>query len=105
MRGFIIGDSTGKNLAFPCDCRELESLELANNFEHAMLAAGLRSESDMLPMQQPTHKCRGSNGLNLLAQRTEGEPMDARQQAAFAPFGDVRICEFVFAAQDCAACL
>src|SRR6266849_4976779 len=43
----------------------------------------------MLPTRQPAHELRRSYRLDLLAKLAESEAMNARQEAAFAPFGFV----------------
>ena len=46
----------------------------------------LRAGRDMLPAQQPAHELRRRDRLNLAAQFADRETMNAREQAAFAPF-------------------
>ena len=87
MRGIVVRDSAGENEALPGIGGNLESLQLAKDFERAMLAAHLRAGSDMLPAQQPVHELRGRYRLDLLAQRGDRQAMNASQQAALAPLG------------------
>jgi hypothetical protein len=61
-------------------------LQLTNDLEHTSFTNNLRAWGDVLPSQQPAHELSGSDRLNLLAQRAERKPMNARQQAAIAPF-------------------
>ena len=64
----------------------LESLQLPDDFEHASFSNNLRAWGDVLPAQQPAHELSSSDRLNLLAQRAEREPVNARQQPAITPF-------------------
>ena len=57
----------------------------------------------MLPAKQPVHELRGSDGLDLLAEPAECELVNAREQAAFAPFGFGRGWIGELAAEDDAA--
>ena len=87
MRGIIVGDSAGEDEALPCIGGYFKTLQLAKDFERAMLAAHLRAGSDMLPAQKPVHELRRRDRLDLLAQRSDRKAMDASQQAALAPLG------------------
>src|SRR5208282_5854908 len=85
--GIVVGDPAGEHKTLPRAGRDFKSLQLADHFKRAVFAAHLRTRSDMLPSQQPTHELRGSDGGDLLAQGGNGQAMNASQQAALAPFG------------------
>jgi hypothetical protein len=65
-------------------------LQLADDFKHTSFSFHLRAWGKVLPAQQPTHELSSSDRLNLLAQRSQREPMNARQQPAVAPFDGCR---------------
>ena len=46
----------------------------------------LRVGCDVLPTEQEAHEVGRRNRLDLAAQAPEGEMMDAREEAALAPF-------------------
>src|SRR6266436_7598086 len=98
--GVVVGNATRKHVAFPGICRRLKSLQLTQSFEQATLAQQLGAWRDVLPAEQPVHELRRSYGLNLLAELTEGEAMDASQEAALAPFRFVAGGISEFSAQD-----
>ena len=103
MRPIIVRNPTTENLALPCDGGNFETLKLTNYFEDSVLAAGLRTGSDVLPMKEPLHESCRRDRLNLLAQCAQSQPVDAGEQATLAPFLNVWISEFIFAPQDRAA--
>src|ERR1700686_864962 len=82
----VIGDTSREGLAFPGIRRRFKSLQLSQRFEQAALAQQLCARRDMLPTEKPVHELRRSYRLDLLAQLSERKAMDARQQAALAPF-------------------
>ncbi len=82
----VVRDAARENLLFPGSCRRFESLQLLQRFERAALAEQARLRRDVLPAEQPAHELRGSHGLNLFAQRSQREAVNAREQAAVAPF-------------------
>jgi len=47
----------------------------------------LRTRCDVLPGKQPVHELCGRYGLDLLPEPSKRQPVDARKQAALAPFG------------------
>jgi len=59
----------------------------------------------MLPAKLPVHELRRGNGLDFLSELSERQPVDAREQSAFAPFGFVRARTRELAAQHDAASL
>src|SRR5580658_7934965 len=83
----VVGHAAAKNVPLPRICGRLESLELAQNFQHAALAEGLRSGREVLPAKQPAHELRGADRLNLVAQFSNRELVNARQETTIAPLG------------------
>jgi hypothetical protein len=77
-------------LPLPGICRRFKSLQLANGFERAALAKKLRAKGQVLPAQKPAHELCGRYGCDLPAQFTQGQAMNAGEQAAVAPFGLTR---------------
>jgi len=64
---------------------------LLDRFQRPPLACRLRPRRNVLPGKQPVHELRRCNRLDLLAQRAQGQPVNARQQPPFAPFCRTRI--------------
>ena len=85
MGRVVIRDATSQHKPFPGICGNFEALQLADDFQRAVLTAHLCSRSNMLPSQQPVHELRGCDRFNLLAQGRDRQPMNPRQQPAFAP--------------------
>src|SRR5208282_93974 len=85
VRRIIVRDSARQHKPFPSARRDFESLQLPNYFERPMLAAHLRTRSDMLPAQKPIHKLRCRDRSDLLAQGCNRQTMNASQQTALAP--------------------
>jgi hypothetical protein len=85
--GRIAGDAPPQNLAFPSIRRRLKTLQLAEDFQQAALTRDLRARSQVLPAQEPAHELRGRYRLDLLAQFSYREAVNAGEQAAVAPFG------------------
>ena len=48
-----------------------EALHLTNHFERAALAKKLRARRDVLPVEQPIHELRGSDGVNFFSELSE----------------------------------
>src|SRR5947199_7872346 len=69
MCRLVTGNAAPENVPFPCTSRNFKALELPDNFQRAVLAAHLRSRSDVLPPQQHIHELRSRHLLDLLAQR------------------------------------
>src|SRR5579863_7738859 len=82
----VIRNPPRQNLPLPSIRRNLESLQLLQNFQRASFTRCLRPRSHMLPSQQPPQELRRRDRLNLLAQHSNGQPMDAGQQPSLAPF-------------------
>jgi len=82
----IIRNAAREDLLLPGICRRFESLQLLQRFEGAALAEQARFRREMLPAEQPAHELSGGDGLDLFAQRSEREAMNAGEQAALAPF-------------------
>src|SRR5512133_2015328 len=78
--------SPPKDLAFPRICGHLKPLQLPEYIQRAALAQYLRSRSDMLPAQQPSHELRRGHRLNLFAQSSDCKSVNACQQSPIAPF-------------------
>ena len=91
VRGIVIGDSARQHKPLPRAGGNLKPLQLADDFERAMLTPHLRTGSDVLPAQQPVHELRRGDRRDLLAQRRDGQPMNASQQTALAPLGFVSL--------------
>ncbi len=86
-RAWVVSvDAAREDLLLPCVRRNLKALQLAKRLVQSALAGQLRLRRDVLPAQQPAHELRRSDGLDLLAQRGDGEVMNAREQAPLAPF-------------------
>ena len=83
--GRVTRDALPQNPVFPGVGGRFKALQLPQNFQHAALSGELRTRSGMLPAQKPAHELRRRDRLNLLAQFADGEPVDAREQTAFAP--------------------
>ena len=81
----VIGDAPAENLSLPRIRRNFESLQLAQYIEDRTLSLDLASGRHMLPTQQPAHELRRGYRLDLLAQRGNRQPVNAGQQAPFAP--------------------
>ena len=88
--GIVIRDAPRQNLALPGIGGNFKSLQLAQNLERGALALHLSARRHMLPAQQPAHELRGSDRLNLFAQRGHRQAMNSRQQPPLAPLG--RLC-------------
>src|SRR5437879_3360455 len=99
LRG-VIGDALPQNAMFPGIGWRFKTLQLAQNFQRAALSDELRAGSSVLPAQKPAHELRRRDRLHLLAQFAEGEPMDAREQTALAPFDLLSGGDGELAAQD-----
>src|ERR1700751_3808244 len=84
----VVPDALRQNLFLPRIGRNLEALQLPQDFKQTALPAQLRTLSNMLPTRQPAHELRWSHRLNLFAQCAKREAMDARKEAPIAPFGD-----------------
>src|ERR1700674_2076079 len=84
--GVVVGNTAREDLAFPRVCRRFEALQLTQSFEQAALAEQLSAWGDVLPAKQPVHELRRSYRFDLLSESTQGEAMDAGQEAALAPF-------------------
>jgi len=88
--GIEIGDTPSEDLRFPGIRGRLETLDLANRFERAPFAEKLRARGNMLPAKLSVHELRRGNGLDFLSELSERQPVDAREQSAFTPFGLLR---------------
>ena len=82
----VFVEPRGEHVALPGGGRDLVALELRDDRGEAFDAFGLRLARDALPFEQEAHEVRARHRLDLGAQRLDGVAMDARQQAAFAPF-------------------
>src|ERR1700722_11692870 len=79
--GSVTGDAPLQYLALPGIRGRLKALELAKNFQQTALACDLRARSEVLPAQEPAHELRGRHRLDLLAQFTNGETVNAGEKA------------------------
>src|SRR6202142_4626661 len=84
---FIIRDAPRQDETLPRVCGNFESLQLTDYLERAVLAAHLGTGSDVLPAQQPIHELRRGYGLDLLAEGSDCQAMNASKKAALPPFG------------------
>src|SRR5262249_5922616 len=84
-----VGHAALQNLTFPGVRGRFEALQLAQYLQQSAITHKLRSRRHMLPAQQPAHELCLRYRLNLAAQFTDGEPVDTRQQTAFAPLEPV----------------
>src|SRR5258708_28708635 len=84
--GIVIGHPPRQNLPLPGIRRNLESLQLVQDFQRAALSYDLSSISDVLPSHEPAHELRCRYRLNLLAQRANSKTVNAGQQPPLAPF-------------------
>src|SRR5579875_335959 len=100
--GVVISNARAKNFALPRVCGSFTSLKLSQNLQSAAFSKELGSRCDVLPAQQPADELRRGHRLDLLAHSPEGEPMDARQQSAIAPFDLLRVRIQKISAQCCA---
>ena len=85
LRG-VIRDPLPQNPMFPGVCGSFKALQLVQNLERAALPGKLRAGSGVLPAQEPAHELGRRDRLHLFPQFTEGEPVDAREETALAPF-------------------
>src|SRR5262245_45468459 len=73
-------------MRLPGRSSRFETGQLRNDVQEARLAMETRSRSNMLPLKQKLHKLGRGHWLNFLSQPADGQTMNARQQAAMAPF-------------------
>src|ERR1700691_1103086 len=84
--GVVARHPRGQNLLLPRRRGEFASLHLAHDLQRAVDAMQLRARIEVLPAPEERVEFRRGDGLDLAAQPPDGEPMDARQQSAVAPF-------------------
>ena len=101
--GIVVGDSPFEDLRFPGICGRFKALQLLARFEGPPFAEKLRARSGMLPAQQPVHELGWCYRLDFFAKLSESQAMNAREQAAFGPFGLIGSRISKFSAQDYAA--
>ncbi len=65
---------------------EFAALQLSDDLQRAIHAVQLRARREMLPAIQEGVEFGRGDRLDFAAQAADGEPVDARQQAAVAPF-------------------
>ncbi len=83
--GIVVVDAARQDLLLPGVGRNFETLQLAQRLQKSALAGQLRLRSEVLPAQQPAHELRRRDRLHLLAQRRDGEVMNAGEQPPLAP--------------------
>ena len=76
----------GRITGLPRGGGEFGALQLADDLQRAIHAVQLRAGREVLPAIQESVELGGGDGLDLAAQAADGEAVDARQQAAVAPF-------------------
>jgi hypothetical protein len=64
---------------------------LFDSREDSFFAGELGVGGEVMPVEEPAHEGRGGDGLDLLAERAEGEAVDALENAALAPLFGVRV--------------
>jgi hypothetical protein len=89
--GLVVGDAGGEEGALPLDGGGFEAFELLDRREDRFFAGELRFGSEVVPVEEPAHEDGGGDGLDLLAERAEGEAVNALQDAALAPFFGVGV--------------
>ena len=82
----VVGKTRGQNLALPGARRSLEAFELRHHAVERLRACHPRIGGDVLPGEQKAQEVARRDRLDLGAQPLEGVMVDARQQAALAPF-------------------
>ena len=85
-RGIVFRQTARQQFAFPRCRRRFETFQLFDDGAHAFGPFHLMFGRDLLPGEQVTHEVGGGNRLNLLPQTIERVTVNARQQAAGAPF-------------------
>ena len=75
-----------QNHGLPGGGRELRALQLPDHLQRAVDAVQLRAGREVLPSIQERVELGGRDRLDLAAQAADGEAVDAREQAAVAPF-------------------
>src|SRR5215469_4863401 len=94
--GIVVRYAPAQYLPLPGIGGNFKTLQLPQHLKRCALASDLGPGRDMLPAQEPAHELRRGNGLNLLPQSGNREPVNTRQQATVAPFRlrNTRIGEF-----------
>ena len=80
-----MGDAGGEEGSLPLDGGSLEAFELLDGGEDSFFSGELRLGCEVVPVEEPAHEDGGGDGFDLLAQRAEGEAVDALQDATLAP--------------------
>ena len=75
-----------QNLRLPRGGGEFAALQLADDLQRAIHAVQLRARLQVLPAVQEREEFRRGDRLDFAAQPADGEAVNARQQAAVAPF-------------------
>jgi len=88
--GFIVGDPSGQNLAFPGARRRLETFELLDRGGERFGPFPSRRRRDVLPAEQKPQEVARGRGLDFGAQTIDRVPVNARKQSALTPFLRVR---------------
>src|SRR5439155_10997938 len=83
--GVVARDARRQHLSLPGARRQLEPLELADHLEEPVAAVELRPRLHVLPAEEEAHQVGGGDGLDLPAQATEGQAVDAGEEAPLAP--------------------
>ena len=82
----VIGHACGQQGRFPCGGRRFEAFELAEHAGQGFGATHAGAGRDMLPVQQKADEVALWHGFDFAPQSPQCVAMDAREQAAFAPF-------------------
>src|SRR6185295_2225816 len=85
VRRIVARDARRQDLRLPGTRRQLEPLELTDDGEQPVAAVELRALVDVLPTEEEAHQVGGRCRLDLAAEPSERQAMDARQETALAP--------------------
>ncbi|MDL1863549.1 DDE-type integrase/transposase/recombinase [Betaproteobacteria bacterium PRO7] len=86
----VFVDARRQDLGFPCRRRRFEAFELRDDVGDRIGAFDARLGRDALPFEEEVQEVARLDRLDLLPQPVHGVAMDAREQAAFAPFARAR---------------
>ena len=84
--GLVARHAARQHFRFPSGGRKFAALQLPDDLQRAIHAVQLAARREVLPAVQKREEFRGGDRLDFAAQPADGQPVDARQQPAMAPF-------------------